>query len=298
MDLGAWVDAYLSHLRVERALAPNTVEAYAHDLAKLCEHAEAELGEPPAASALDERLVSTFLVKLGSEGLGARSAARHLSAVRGLARFLVRERVLAADPCALVERPRVGRKLPKVLTVGDVGTLLGAPEEDTLRGLRDRAMLQVMYAAGLRVSELVGLKLGDLDLRKGVVMPLGKGQKRRLVPLGEPALDALDAYLKKRAALPQAAATAVVFLSPRGGALTRQAAWKMITRYARSVGIAKPSSPHKMRHSFATHLLEGGADLRSVQALLGHASITTTEVYTHLADDHVRAAYRRAHPRA
>jgi integrase/recombinase XerD len=298
MDLAGWVDAYLTHLRVERALAPNTVEAYAHDLARLCEHAEQELGRVPDAAALDERVVSTFLVRLGSEGIGARSAARHLSAVRGLAKFLVRERALAADPCALVERPRVGRKLPKVLTVGDIGTLLTAPDEASLRGLRDRAMLHVMYAAGLRVSELVGLKLGDLDLRKGVVMPVGKGQKRRLVPLGEPALDALDAYLKRRAELPGAAKSAVVFLSPRGGALTRQAAWKMITRYARSVGISKPSSPHKLRHSFATHLLEGGADLRSVQTLLGHASATTTEVYTHLADEHVRAAYRRAHPRA
>jgi integrase/recombinase XerD len=298
VDLGAWIDAYLSHLRVERALAPNTVEAYAHDLAKLCEHAETELGAPPTATALDERLVSTFLVKLGTDGIGARSAARHLSAVRGLAKFLVHERILPADPCALVERPRVGRKLPKVLTIEDIGTLLQAPDEGSLRGLRDRAMLHVMYAAGLRVSELVGLKLGDLDLRKGVVMPLGKGQKRRLVPLGEPALDALGAYLEKRAEHPRAAATAVVFLSPRGGALTRQAAWKMITRYARSAGIAKPSSPHKLRHSFATHLLEGGADLRSVQTLLGHASVVTTEVYTHLADEHVRAAYRRAHPRA
>jgi integrase/recombinase XerD len=249
-------------------------------------------------SALDERLVSTYLVKLGGQGLGARSAARRLSAVRGFAKFLVRERVLPADPCALIERPRVGRKLPKVLTTGDIGALLTAPEEGTFRGLRDRAMLHVMYAAGLRVSEVVGLKLGDLDLRKGVVMPLGKGQKRRLVPLGEPALDALDAYLKERAEHPRAAGTAVVFLSPRGGPLTRQAAWKLITRYARSVGIAKPSSPHKLRHSFATHLLEGGADLRSVQTLLGHASISTTEIYTHLADDHVRAAYRRAHPRA
>lgn len=298
MDLGAWVDAYLSHLRVERALAPNTVEAYAHDLAKLCEHAEEETGAPAAASALDERLVSTYLVRLGGEGLGARSAARRLSAVRGFAKFLVRERVLGADPCALIERPRVGRKLPKVLTTGDIGALLTAPEEGTFRGLRDRAMLHVMYAAGLRVSEVVGLKLGDLDLRKGVVMPLGKGQKRRLVPLGEPALDALDAYLKARAAHPRSAGTAVVFLSPRGGPLTRQAAWKLITRYARAAGIAKPSSPHKLRHSFATHLLEGGADLRSVQTLLGHASIATTEIYTHLADDHVRAAYRRAHPRA
>ncbi|MEZ4302155.1 MAG: site-specific tyrosine recombinase XerD [Polyangiaceae bacterium] len=298
MDLGAWVDAYLSHLRVERALAANTVEAYAHDLAKLCEHAEAERGEHADVTALDERLVSTYLVKLGEAGLGARSAARHLSAVRGFAKFLVRERALGADPCALIDRPRVGRRLPKVLTTGDIGEILEAPEADTFRGLRDRAMVHVMYAAGLRVSELVGLKLGDLDLRKGLVMPLGKGQKRRLVPLGEPALDALDAYLKERARHAKAQGTAVVFLSPRGGALTRQAAWKMITRYARAVGISKPSSPHKLRHSFATHLLEGGADLRSVQTLLGHASIATTEVYTHLADDHVRAAYRKAHPRA
>jgi integrase/recombinase XerD len=299
MDLNGWVDAYLSHLRVERALAPNTVEAYARDLSKLCEHAEAgENAEPLETRAFDERLVSTYLVKLGGDGLGPRSAARHLSAVRGFAKFLLRERVIAADPCALIERPRTGRKLPKVLTTGDIGALLGAPDGETFRGLRDRALLHVVYAAGLRVSEVVGLKLGELDLRKGVVMPLGKGQKRRLVPLGEPALDALDAYLKERALHPRAAATAVVFLSPRGGPLTRQAAWKLITRYARAAGIAKPSSPHKLRHSFATHLLEGGADLRSVQTLLGHASITTTEIYTHLADEHVRAAYRRAHPRA
>ena len=297
MDLSTWVDAYLSHLRVERALAHNTVEAYAHDLAKLCEHAENETGGPPAVTAFDERLVSTYLVKLGGEGLGARSAARHLSAIRGLAKFLVRERVLAVDPCALIDRPRVGRKLPKVLSTGDVGTLLEAPEADSFRGLRDRAMIHVMYAAGLRVSEVVGLKLGDLDLRKGVVMPLGKGQKRRLVPLGEPALDALDAYLVARAEHPKAAGTAVVFLSPRGGALTRQAAWKLITRYARAAGIAKPSSPHKLRHSFATHLLERGADLRSLQTMLGHADIATTQVYTHVTAEHLRTAHAQFHPR-
>lgn len=298
MDLAAWVDAYLSYLRVERALSNNTVEAYGHDLARLCEHAETELGHAAEVSALDERMVSTFLIRLGEEGIGATSAARYLSAVRGFSKFLVRERALAQDPCALIDRPRVGRKLPKVLTVGDVGGLVEAPPDTSLRGLRDRAMLHVMYAAGLRVSELVGLKLGELDLKKGVVMPFGKGQKRRLVPLGEPALDALDAYLKKRAEHPGAERTPIVFLSPRGGALTRQAAWKMITRYARSIGIAKPASPHKLRHSFATHLLEGGADLRSVQTLLGHASIATTEVYTHVADDHVRSVYRKAHPRA
>ncbi|MCC6559548.1 MAG: site-specific tyrosine recombinase XerD [Polyangiaceae bacterium] len=301
MDLSSWVDAYLDHLRVERALAALTLEAYGHDLARLVAHAEAS--GVTGVEGLDAALVGTFLVSLGKEGLGARSAARHLSAVRGFARFLVRERAIDKDPCSLIDRPRVGRRLPKVLSFEEIARLLDAPEQGTFRGLRDRAMLHVMYAAGLRVSEVVGLKVADLDPKKGIVAAFGKGGKRRLVPLGEPALAALDAYLEARAAWIGAAAgragkSSALFLSPRGGPLTRQAVWKLLTGYARAVGIDKPSSPHKLRHSFATHLLEGGADLRSVQALLGHADVSTTEIYTHLADDHVRAAYRRAHPRA
>ncbi len=286
---------------MERALAALTLEAYGHDLARLVAHAEAS--GVTGVEGLDAALVGTFLVSLGKEGLGARSAARHLSAVRGFARFLVRERAIDKDPCSLIDRPRVGRRLPKVLSFEEIARLLDAPEQGTFRGLRDRAMLHVMYAAGLRVSEVVGLKVADLDPKKGIVAAFGKGGKRRLVPLGEPALAALDAYLEARAAWIGAAAgragkSSALFLSPRGGPLTRQAVWKLLTGYARAVGIDKPSSPHKLRHSFATHLLEGGADLRSVQALLGHADVSTTEIYTHLADDHVRAAYRRAHPRA
>lgn len=296
MDLYGWVDAFLDHLRVERALSPKTVEAYALDLAKLCAHAEGEGRRSP--SDLDATVVSMFLVKLGKSGLQARSAARHLSAVRSFVKFLLRERAIEADPCALIDRPKIGRRLPKVLSQGEIERLLDVPDAASFRGLRDRAMLHVMYAAGLRVSEVVGLKLGDIDTRKGVVFALGKGGKRRLVPLGEPALDALDAYLEERGKHPRAQATAALFLSPRGGALTRQGVWKLLGAYARAVGITKPASPHKLRHSFATHLLEGGADLRSVQALLGHANIATTEIYTHVADDHVRAAYKRAHPRA
>ncbi len=296
MDLHAWVDAYLDHLRVERALAAKSIEAYSHDLGKLCAHAESQGVRDP--SAIDGTLVDTFVVQLGRDGLGARSAARHLSAARGFLRFLVRERQLEADPSKLVERPRIGRRLPKVLSFEEIERILDAPEDHGFRGLRDRAMIQVMYAAGLRVSELVGLKLGDIDRSKGLVLAFGKGGKRRLVPLGETALDAIDAYLALRAAHPRSVGSSVLFLSPRGGPLTRQAVWKLLTGYARGVGVAKPSSPHKMRHSFATHLLEGGADLRSVQALLGHADISTTEIYTHLADDHVRAAYKKAHPRS
>jgi integrase/recombinase XerD len=296
VDLASWVDAYLDHLRVERALAPLTLDAYGHDLAKFVAHAEAS--GVSAAERIDGALVGMYLVSAGREGLSARSAARHLSAVRGFMRFLVRERVVPRDPCALIERPKVGRPLPKVLSVDEILALLEVPDPASFRGLRDRAMLHVMYAAGLRVSEIVRLKLGDLERRKGIVIAHGKGGKRRLVPLGEPALAALDAYLEARAAHPRGGATPALFLSPRGGALTRQAVWKLLTGYARAAGIDKPSSPHKLRHSFATHLLEGGADIRSVQALLGHADVSTTEVYTHLADDHVRAAYRRAHPRA
>jgi integrase/recombinase XerD len=296
VELSGWVDAYLDHLRVERALSPRTVEAYACDLAKLCDHAGTQGVSTPEG--LDHTVVSTFLVALGAAGIGARSAARHLSAARGFVRFLMRERALEADPCTLIERPRIGRRLPKVLSFEEVTRLLDAPDATTTRGARDRAMLQVMYAAGLRVSELVGLKLADIDRRKGVVTAFGKGGKRRLVPIGEVALEALDAYLARRGEHPLAAGTTVIFLSPRGKAMTRQGFWKLILRYARGVGITKPSSPHKLRHSFATHLLQGGADLRSVQTMLGHSDISTTEIYTHVADDHVRAAYARAHPRA
>jgi integrase/recombinase XerD len=290
------VDAYLDHLRVERALAPKTLEAYARDLGKLCAHAEREGVSGPEG--IDGTFVSTYLVALGRLGLGARSAARGLSAVHGFGRFLVRERVIPSDPCELVERPRVVRKLPKVLVIDEIRRILDAPDATTPRGIRDRAMLQVMYGAGLRVSEIVGLKVGDVDRARGLVSAFGKGQKRRLVPLGEHALDALDAYLAARAADRRAKSSTVLFLSPRGGPLTRQGVWKMLVGYARGVGVTKPSSPHKLRHSFATHLLEGGADLRSVQALLGHADISTTEIYTHLGDDHVREAYAKAHPRA
>lgn len=295
MDLHACVDAYLDHLRVERALSPRTLDAYGRDLAKLVAHAEEHGVVEPRG--LDAVVVASFLGRLARAGLGARSASRHLSAVHGLVKFLMRERLLDRDPCSLLERPKLSRKLPKVLGVEDVLAIVEVPDDASLRGLRDRAIVHVLYAAGLRVSEVCGLELRDLDLRKGVVTPLGKGGKRRVVPLGEPALAALDRYLAARAK-GAGASTNVVFLSARGRAMTRQAVWKLLKQYALGAGVAKPSSPHKLRHSFATHLLEGGADLRSVQALLGHADIATTEIYTHLADDHVRAAYFKAHPRA
>jgi integrase/recombinase XerD len=296
VDLSSAVDAYLDHLRVERALAPNTIASYASDLAKLAAFAE-ERGAT-TTDAIDAVVVTRFLVALDRGGLGARSATRHLSAVRGFCRFLTRERLIPADPTAEIATPRLGRRLPVVLSFEDVVRLLGAPDVTKPRGRRDRAMLSLMYAAGLRVSELCALKASDLDRRRGFVNVLGKGGKRRLVPVGEVALEDVDACLKDARPARAGRAHPALFLSSWGRPLSRQAFWKLVLRYARKAGITKPISPHKLRHSFATHLLERGADLRSVQALLGHANIATTEIYTHLTPDHVRQAHRRSHPRA
>lgn len=296
MDLHAWVDAYLDHLRLERGLAANTVEAYASDLGKLLKLAQARGLDDPKQIELE--VVAEYLTSLGKAGLGARSAARHLSALRGWFRFLVRERAIEADPTTIIDRPRTRRKLPVWLDGDEIERLLLAPDVSTPRGLRDVAMLQLMYAAGLRVSELVGLRLPAVDLRRGLVSVVGKGGKARLVPIGEIAMTAIEAYLRDARPLVARPNDTVLFLSPRGGALTRQAFWKIVIRYARGAGITKPISPHKLRHSFATHLLQGGADLRSVQAMLGHADISTTEIYTHVADDHVRRVHQRSHPRA
>lgn len=303
MNLAGWIDAYLDHLRVERALSPATVSAYGTDLAKLLAHLEPSVdaeGSPAAevgVEALDRASVARFMGNLGREGLATRSLSRHLSAVRGFTKFLMRERVLADDPCTLVDRPRLGRKLPHVLSIDEVRAILDQPDPSSFRGARDRAMLYLLYAAGLRVSELVGLRVFDVDRTRGVVSAFGKGQKQRLVPVGEPALEALDGYLALRASK-KGAASDILFFARAGKALTRQAFFKIIVRCARAAGIDKPSSPHKMRHSFATHLLAGGADLRSVQAMLGHADIGTTEIYTHIAVDHVKRAHRASHPRA
>jgi integrase/recombinase XerD len=301
VTLDSLVDAYLYHLRVERALSPHTLAAYGRDLAKLVRHAET--AGIARGSELDLGVVTGWLSRLAREGLGARSAARHLSSLRGFARFLVREGALHQDPTSLAARPRFGRKLPRPLDESELIALLEKPDLSTLRGKRDRAMLSVMYAAGLRVSELVRLRLGDVDLERGVVSALGKGEKRRLVPLGEVALGDLSDYLEARKAAPEKKPArkrdaGILFCSPRGGPLTRQGFWKIVGRYARAAGIRGGAHPHQLRHSFATHLLSGGADLRSVQTMLGHANVATTEIYTHVTRDHVRAAHRRSHPRA
>lgn len=297
MDVHGWIDAYLDHLRVERALAKNTLEAYARDLGELATQLPEDAAEE--VRRIDGGHVLAFVIAASKRGKAARSSARQLSALRGFFKFLLREKAIEADPTELVERPRLARKLPRVLTYEEVERLLAAPPMDTPRGVRDSAMIHLMYASGLRVSELCGLKLGELDRKVGTVSPLGKGGKRRVVPVGQIALERLDIYVDLVRAHSKGATTDPhLFLSPRGKRFTRQGLWKLLRAYARGCGITSPISPHKLRHSFATHLLRGGADLRAVQAMLGHADLGTTEIYTRVAQDHVRAAYDRAHPRA
>jgi integrase/recombinase XerD len=293
--LPGWIDAYLDHLRVERSLASNTLEAYARDLNALVTH----VGEDTDPRTIDAEAIASMMVKNVERGFGARSSARQLSALRGLFRFLVRERAVAEDPTALVDRPRLTRRLPRVMSFDEVERLLAAPDATTDRGVLHAAMLHLMYASGLRVSELCALRLADLDLQRGLVRARGKGGKQRLVPVGEVALALATHYLndvRPRHATPE---DTTLFVSPRGpGSFTREGFWRMVRRYAVAAGIVPLPSPHKLRHSFATHLLRGGADLRAVQAMLGRADIGTTEIYTHVAQDHVRAAHAKSHPRA
>ncbi len=290
------LDGYLAHLRVERGLAQRSVEAYAGDLVRFALFVRQDLTKN--FDGIDAGDVAAWLVSLSRDGISARAQARKLSALRGFYKFLLAERRVTADPTALVTGPRLPRKLPQVLTFPEVEQLLAAPDATTPRGCRDASMIQLLYASGLRVSELVGLKLSDVDLDQSVVSALGKGDKRRMVPFGEIARDSLVRYLRDvRPRWAVRGESVHLFLTERGSGMTRQGFWKLLGRYARSAGITKPISPHKLRHSFATHLLERGADLRAVQTMLGHADIATTQVYTHVTAEHLRQSHARFHPR-
>jgi integrase/recombinase XerD len=290
------LDGYLAHLRVERGLAQRSVEAYAGDLVRFALFVRQDLTKN--FDGIDAGDVAAWLVSLSRDGISARAQARKLSALRGFYKFLLAERRVTADPTALVTGPRLPRKLPQVLTFPEVEQLLAAPDAATPRGCRDASMIQLLYASGLRVSELVGLKLSDVDLDQSVVSALGKGDKRRMVPFGEIARDSLVRYVREvRPRWSVRGESVHLFLTERGSGMTRQGFWKLLGRYARSAGISKPISPHKLRHSFATHLLERGADLRAVQTMLGHADIATTQVYTHVTAEHLRQSHARFHPR-
>lgn len=294
---GGWLVDYSEHLRAERGLSAKTVDAYVSDLRRFAEWAEEAGVAPLHATPADIR---AFLGVRREQGLSERSVSRGLSALRGFYRFCVAAGRLDEDPTELVKAKELPRRLPRALGRDEVEAVLAQPDTETEAGIRDRAMLEVAYGAGLRVSELVGLEINDVELADGFIRCRGKGGKERLVPLGGEARRWIEAYLgRSRPRYVRRVNETCLFLSQRGAAMSRQWFGKVLKRYAKAAGVdADKVSPHVLRHSFATHLLEGDADLRAVQAMLGHARIATTEVYTHVDRSRLRRVYDRYHPRA
>ncbi|EUJ32907.1 integrase/recombinase XerD [Listeria floridensis FSL S10-1187] len=290
---------FLHFLTVERGLASNTLTAYKRDLHFFMLYLKEEEGIDDPAKVTRQEIVS-FMNYAREAGKSPRTIARYIASLRSFFHFLLHDGKVAKDPMIQIETPKQRQSLPKVLNYQDVEKLLDAPDLGTMFGVRDKAMLEVLYATGLRVSELVHLKLDDLHLNMGFIQTIGKGNKERIIPLGKTAVAALEGYLES--ARPkfanQKARTDFVFLNHHGKGLTRQGFWKNLKQLTMKAGITKPITPHTLRHSFATHLLENGADLRSVQELLGHADISTTQIYTHVTKARLKDVYKQYHPRA
>lgn len=292
-SLGGEMRSYLHFCRTEKGLSSNSLQAYRQDLLQF------------AAFLCDVRLSSvtldilrSYLDRLRASGMANRSIARHVTTLRGFFGFLVEERALVTNPAELLLAPKIGSSLPKYLDLPSVDKLLESPGSNLHTGLRDRAMLHLLYGAGLRVSELITLRVSDLEQSAGTIRVIGKGNKQRIVPVGREALEVLDEYLRvQRPQLLKGRASAYLFVTARGSAMTRQAFWKLLRVHGKRAGIFKRLSPHVLRHTFATHLIEGGADLRSVQAMLGHADIGTTEIYTHVMRSRLKQVVEAHHPR-
>jgi integrase/recombinase XerD len=294
--MNQYTDHFLNYLAVERGLAENTLDAYGRDLARYLDFLEKS--KVDRIEQIAPAVVLRFLSHLKDEGLSPRSRARTLAALKTFHKFLVREKMAEENPTDQVTAPKTLSALPKTLSTVDVECLLSSPKGETPLAWRDRAMLEIIYATGLRVSELVSLKLNDLQLDVGYLTAFGKRSKQRIVPLGEAAVSALHEYLRHgRPGLLKESSSQFVFLNRSGEGLTRQGFWKIIKRRALEAGITRSITPHTMRHSFATHLLENGADLRSVQAMLGHADISTTQIYTHVTRERLRKMHAQHHPR-
>jgi integrase/recombinase XerD len=292
----ALVEAYLDHLRVERRLASHSLESYARDLAALATFA-AGAGQP--VESLDRQALELFVREQRTRGLSPRSVARSVAAVRGFYRFLVLDRRLDSSPADDLRPPRAWPSLPTFLSIDEVDTLIAEADVTTTLGLRDRAMIELLYATGLRVSELVGVRLADLHLDEHYLTCVGKGSKERLVPIGDQATDWIRKYAgQPRRELLKGRASPRLFVNARGGSLSRVGFWKILKQHARKAGLSRAISPHVLRHSFATHLLERGADLRAIQLMLGHADLSTTQIYTHVLEARLRTVYDRFHPRA
>ncbi|MFL6216715.1 MAG: site-specific tyrosine recombinase XerD [Blastocatellia bacterium] len=285
---------FFNYLRVERGLSPNTLAAYGSDLEKLAAFGQ-QLGKDLLSVERDDLI--QFIQHLHEQGLEARSIARALVTVRGFFKYLVLDGHLKRDPSTNIESPKSWQSLPKFLIAEEVEQLLDAPDVSTDRGIRDKAMLEVLYATGLRVSELVAIKPGDVNLDMGFLTTLGKGSKERTVPLGQSAIGWIRRYLDVRARWLKGKTTPLLFINKTGTGISRQAFWKLIVDYGHQAKIGH-ITPHLLRHSFATHLLENGADLRSVQLMLGHSDISTTQIYTHITNERLRHIYKKFHPRA
>ncbi|MCD6581203.1 MAG: site-specific tyrosine recombinase XerD [Desulfuromusa sp.] len=295
--MNQYLDYFFNYLSIEKGLSDNTLSAYGRDLSSYADYLkESEKIEDPAG--VSQLMLLNYLTFLKNNGLSPRSRARVLSSLRSFHRFLLRENYTEHDPSAQIESPRSLASLPRLLSQKDVERLLESPAGDTPVAVRDRAMLEVLYATGMRVSELVGLRLGDLKLDIGCLNAFGKGSKQRLIPLGEVAIEILQEYLQNgRSKLLKNLSSEEVFLNVRGKKLSRQGFWKNLQAYALKAEIKQKVYPHMLRHSFATHLLENGADLRSVQTLLGHADISTTQIYTHVIQERLQKIHQQYHPR-
>ncbi|RPH51069.1 MAG: site-specific tyrosine recombinase XerD [Desulfobacteraceae bacterium] len=290
------VDQYLNYLIVEKGLAKKTVESYGSDIARYIDFLDKK-GIKEISKA-DTSIILMHIIALRDDGMKARSRARHLVTLRGFYKFLAREKFIAIDPARVIELPKSGLHLPNVLSFGEVKDLLSAPDISKPAGLRDSAMIELLYAAGLRVSELVNLKLFDVNMEACFVRVFGKGSKERIVPIGIYAKARINEYINNaRPLLLKKNMSRFLFIGRSGKALTRQGFWKLLKRYSLKAGLTKQITPHSLRHSFATHLLEGGADLRSVQLMLGHVDISTTQIYTHVVRDHLKKVHSKYHPR-
>ena len=289
-------EAFFDYLKVEKGLSKNTLCAYAHDLNKYLDYLSREGIDAPAG--ITRKDINDFLFSLRGSSAPV-SISRILSTIKGFHKFLVREKITGFDPAVLIESPRTGRKIPEFLTLEEVFRVLKAPDLEKRHGIRDRAILEIMYATGLRVSEVSWLKVSDVNLEIGFLKCKGKGSKERIVPLGKAAQNFLRKYLNEaRPSFLAGKVSLYLFVGQGGRRLSRQSIWKAIKKAVKTAGITKRVSPHTLRHSFATHLLEGGADLRSVQEMLGHSSINTTQIYTHINQKRLKDTHRQFHPRA
>ena len=297
------ISNFLNYLTVEKGFPPNTIAAYRNDLHQLAgfiEEEAAKRGSIPPWASFDRQSMLSYLLDLRQRNYAATTIARKVAAVRSFFKFMVAEGLIKANPIQDVRSPKIGRSLPKPISFSQVRLLIEQPSKlSTPEAKRDGAMLELLYASGMRVSELVSLNLGDVDLEGGYVRCLGKGNKERVIPIYEQAALAVKEYIEgTRPQLVHDSDEKALFLNPRGERLTRQGFWQKVKEYAKSANLDTQIGPHTLRHSFATHMLNGGADLRSVQELLGHANISTTQIYTHLTTEHVRRTYEQSHPRA